>query len=216
MKEEHLTGLIGDIEFVTLEEVMNGPFTHGAVPKPVSDWWFDPEKAGGGVLLDLGYHLIDLFRFFVGESEILFSSLDFKYNLPVEDEGILFLKSLESSAKGFVNVGWYQKSIFPQFNFRCILHGNAGYISSKDLVPRNMYTHAGKEGIKNFFRRITGRKIRYLSYTYYYEAYYRELLHFFNCIMEDTEPVISAVDGLKTMEIIEEAYNTNKKGSDNG
>ena len=206
MKEKESTGCIGDLEVVTLEEIMNGPFTHGAVPKPVSEWWFDPKKAGGGVLLDLGYHLIDLFRFFVGDSKLIFSSLDNKFNLPVEDGAILILRSLNSSAKGLINVGWYQKLIFPQYNFRCILHGNAGYLSSEDLVPRNMYTHAVKEGVKNFLRRITGRKIRLLSYTYYYEAYYKELLHFFDCIKNDRETAITASDGLKTMEIIEEAY----------
>jgi len=206
MKEKQLAGHLGDLEVVTMEAVMNGPFSHGAVPKPVSEWWFDPKKAGGGVLLDLGYHLIDLFRFFEGDSRVIFSTLDHKFNLPIEDGAILILRSLNSSTKGLINVGWYQKLIFPHYNFRCILHGNAGYLSSDDLVPKNMYRHAVKEGTKNFLRRITGRKIRLLSYTYYYEAYYKELLHFLDCIRNDTEPSISASDGLKTMETVQEAY----------
>ena len=207
MKEDESKGRIGDLEVVTIEAVMNGPFAHGAVPKPVPEWWFDPKKVGGGVLLDMGYHLIDLFRFFNGDSKIIFSSLDYKYNLPIEDGAIIILQSLNSSTKGIINVGWYQKNIFPQNNFRCILHGNAGYLSSDNLVPRNMYIHAIKESIKNLLRKITGRKIRPLSYTYYYEAYYKELVHFFDCIKNDREIMISASDGLKVMEIIEEAYN---------
>lgn len=199
-------GFIGSLEVVTLEEVINGPFAHGAVPKPIPEWWFDPKKAGGGVLLDLGYHLIDLFRFFVGDCQPLFSSLDHNFNLPVEDSAIVILRSSNSSTKGIVNVGWYQKTVFPQYNFRVILHGNAGYISSDDLIPSNIYFHAIKEGTKNILRRLTGKRIRPLAYAYYYESYYKELMHFFDCVEQDLEPSISATDGLKTVEIIEEVY----------
>lgn len=199
-------GYLGSIEALTLEDVINGPFSHPAVPVPVSDWWFDPKKAGGGVLLDLGYHMIDLSRFFVGDSTVLFSCLDHKFNLPVEDSAIVVLQSSHSSAKSIVNVGWYQKTVFPKFNFRLIVHGNAGYMSTDELIPHNLYYHAAKEGIKNLIRRVTGRKIHPLSYTYFYESYFKELKHFFDCIKQDLEPSVSAVDGLKTLEIIEEAY----------
>lgn len=199
-------GYLGSIEALTLEDVINGPFSHPAVPAPVSDWWFDPEKAGGGVLLDLGYHMIDLSRFFVGDSTVLFSCLDHKFNLPVEDSAIIVLQSSHSSAKSIVNVGWYQKTVFPKFNFRLIIHGNAGYMSTDELIPRNLYYHAAKEGIKNLVRKVVGRKIHPLSYTYFYESYFKELKHFFDCIKQDSEPSVSAIDGLKTLEIIEEAY----------
>jgi len=206
MKEKESKGYLGNLEVITLEAIMNGPFSHHAVPKPVQEWWFDPNQAGGGVLLDLGYHLIDLFRFFAGDSKLEFSSLDYKFNLPIEDTAILILRSLDSSVTGIVNVGWYQKSIFPEYNFRCLLHGNAGYLSSENLVPKNMFIHAIKEGLKNFGRKITTKRIHPLSYTYYYEAFYKELEHFFYCIKNDMDTDISVYDGLKTMEIIEEAY----------
>lgn len=200
-------GYIGNLEVLTLEQVINGPFAHGVVPTPVSEWWFDIKKTGGGVLLDLGYHLIDLFRFFVkGDCKVLFSSFDHKFNLPFEDSAIVILQSSDCSAKGIINVGWYQKSIFPQFNFRVILHGNADYISSDNLVPRNMHLYAIKEGAKNFLRWVVGKKIKPLSYTYIARAHYKELQHFFDCIKKDSNPSVSAMDGLKTLELIEEAY----------
>jgi len=212
MKKTVETGRIGDLEVVTIEELLNGPFAHGAVPKPVPEWWFDPKKSGGGVLLDLGYHLIDLFRFFVEEDcKILFSCLEHKFNLPLEDSAIVILSTSGSFIKGIINTGWYQKLIFPEFNFRLILHGNAGYISSEDLVPRNVYFHAAKEGTKNLIRKIVGKKKKPLSYSYYYEAYFKELEHFFDCIKKDVDPSVSAIDGLKAIEIIEEAYRVARK-----
>lgn len=211
MKESVDKGILGNLEVATIEEVINGPFAHPRVPAPVSDWWFDPKKSGGGVLLDLGYHMIDLFRFFAGDSEVVFSQLDHKFNLPVEDGAIVILRSSNSSAKGIINVGWYQQTIFPKYNFRAILHGNAGYLSSDDLVPHNLYLHAIKEGSKNLLRRTIGKKIRPLSYTYYYESFYKELAHFFDCVKNDADLLISANDGLKTVELIHEAYEKSGK-----
>jgi predicted dehydrogenase len=206
MKENLDKGIIGPLEVATIEEVINGPFSHPRVPAPVSDWWFDPKKSGGGALLDIGYHMIDLFRSFAGDSKVVFSCLGYKFNLPVEDGAIVILRSSNSSAKGIINVGWYQQTIFPKYNFRVILDGNAGYMSSDDLVPHNLYIHAVKEGAKNLLRRIVGKKIRPLSYTYYYESFYKELAHFFHCVKNDSDPLVSAMDGLKTVELIQEAY----------
>lgn len=209
MRKRLANGFIGDLEVATIEEIINGPFSHPRVPAPVSDWWFDPKKSGGGALLDVGYHMFDLYRFFAGESEVTYSYLNHRLNLPVEDGAIVMLQSTGSHAKGIVNVGWYQQTVFPKYNFRTLLHGTAGYLSSDDFIPKNLYRWALKEGSKNILRRIVGRRVRYLSYTYHYEPFYKELVHFFDCVRRDVEPAVSAVDGLKTVELIEAAY---KKG----
>lgn len=216
MRHQLDKGFIGDLEVVTAEEVINGPFAHPYVPAPVSEWWFDPKKAGGGVLLDVGYHMIDLFRFFAGDARVLYSYVGHRLNLQVEDSAIVMLQSTSTGAKGIVNVGWYERTIFPRFDFRVILHGNAGYSSSDDLVPKNLYSFAAKEGVKNVLRRISGRKINPLRYTYFYEAYYKELSHFFECIKTDCDPSVSATDGLKTIEIIENAYQVAKEVPEDG
>lgn len=216
MKASLDRGHIGSLETATIEEIVNGPFSHPVNPVPVAEWWLDPQKSGGGALMDIGYHMIDLFRFFTGEdAKVVFSNLSYKYNLPVEEGAIVVLSTSKSSIKGIINVGWYQRSVFPRYNFRVILHGNYGYLSTEKFFPRNIYLHAVKEGLKNFLRRISGKKLRPLSYTYYYEAYYKELKTFFNCLENDLEPPVSAVDGLKAIQIIEESYKlSNAKKSD--
>lgn len=216
MKEIIDKGHIGKLEVITLESIAAGPFSHGLIPKPVPEWWFDPEKVGGGALLDIGYHMIDLFRFFAGDCHLLFSHLDHKYNLPLEDSAIAIIQSYDSLVKGIVHVGWYEQTIFPQHDFRVILHGDYGNISTEHFEPNNLYIYAVKEGIKNLLRKITRKKIKPLAYAYYLEGFSKELEHFFNCIENDLEPSVSAVDGLKTIEVIEEAYrratNSRKSG----
>jgi len=213
MKETLDVGKLGKLEVFTSELVINGPFSHPAVPKPVPEWWFDPGKTGGGVVHDLGYHLIDLFRFFQGEAKVLYSNLDHKMNFPMEDGAIIVLQALDSETKGILNMGWYQKTIFPRFNFRTILHGDSGYLSSSELIPRNLYMHAAKIGIKNFLKKISGQTITPLSYTYYYDSYYKILDHFLSCIKEDADTDITVEDGLKTVKLIKEVYdNSHIKG----
>jgi len=209
MKKRLEDGFIGDLEVATIEEIINGPFAHPRVPAPVSDWWFDPKKSGGGALLDVGYHMLDLYRFFAGDSEVTYSYLNYRLNLPVEDGAIIMLQSNSSRAKGIVNVGWYQQTVFPKYNFRTLLHGTAGYLSSDDFIPKNLYTHAVKEGLKNIFGRIVGRKVPYMSYTYHYEAFYKELVHFFDCVQRDLEPAVTATDGLRIIELVQTCYAQN-------
>jgi myo-inositol 2-dehydrogenase / D-chiro-inositol 1-dehydrogenase len=200
-------GIIGDLEVATIEEVVNGPFSHPRNPAPVPEWWFDKTKSGGGVLTDIGYHMIDLFRFFTeDEVTVSFADLSFKYGLPVEEGALVVLKTIKDSIKGFINVGWYQRSIFPKFNFRAIIHGDSGYLSTEELIPKNLYGYAAKQGMKNIGKRLTGKAVNQLSYTYYWEAYFKEMNAFFESITKDVAPPTTAIDGLKTMQIIEDAY----------
>jgi len=215
MREIAESGELGDLEVVTLEEVTNGPFSHPAIPRPVSEWWFTPKEVGGGVVVDLGSHLIDMFRFFAGDAEVMYSSLSHKFDLPMEDGAIVILGSPQSSVRGIINVGWYQKSSFPNFNFRMILHGTAGFLTS-DLLRPNLYFHAAKEGAKNILRRLVGKSIRPLSYSEIFEAYYKELEHFFSCVREDAQPLISSLDGLEATKLIESIYDRSSRNWQNG
>ena len=202
-------GRLGDLVVVTNEQILNWPLTNSTIPTPLPEWWFDPKRSGGGVLMDLGYNMIDLFRFFTGDDvELLFCSFDQKYNLPFEDGAIAILRSQNSSVKGIINVGWYQKQAFPQYNFRSILNGNAGYISSDSLLQKNLCLHALKKGTNNFLRKIVRKKIKPLSYSFLFESYYKELQHFLSCLENDSDPCISAIDGLENVKIIKKAYKT--------
>jgi myo-inositol 2-dehydrogenase/D-chiro-inositol 1-dehydrogenase len=202
-------GRIGDVVIATSDLILNGPFSHSLIPKPVPEWWFSKEGAGGGALLDLGYHLIDILNWMFGDLRVEYSGLGYRFKLPIEDSATLVLRSGKSGAKCCVNVGWFSKSIFPDFNFRVTLHGSVGYASTDDFSPRSLRLHAIKEGTINLLRRVVGRKVNYLSYTYYYRSFFKVLELFFESIKKDTEFPISLKEQVGVVRIIEDVYKSN-------
>ncbi|MEM3443164.1 MAG: Gfo/Idh/MocA family oxidoreductase [Candidatus Bathyarchaeia archaeon] len=199
-------GEIGDVIIATSELILNGPFSHHLVPTPVPDWWLNKKMAGGGALLDLGYHLIDIFTWMFGDFHLEYSGLGYRLNLPVEDAATVVLGSERTSTKCIVNVGWFSKSVFPGFNFRVNIHGTVGYDSTDRYAPKNPHIYAVKEGVLNFLRKISLRKINYLSYTYYYSSFYKILEVFFDAIKYGAEFPVSLEGQLEVTRIIDEAY----------
>jgi predicted dehydrogenase len=201
-------GRIGDVHLANYELVMNGPFSHPLVPKPVSEWWFDPLHSGGGVLIDLGFHLIDLNVWFFGGCDVLFSDLQFLLNLPVEDTATFVLRSRDLNVVSVFNIGWFSKIVFPRFNFRINLHGSVGLLTTDQYAPSNMWVNAIKEGVKNIVRRLSGRQIQYLSYTYYYASFFEALQDFFTAVMRGSKVPIPLEQELEVMRIIDLIYFT--------
>lgn len=202
-------GRLGDIVIATGDLIMDGPFSHPLVPKPIPEWWFDRGKTGGGALLDLGYHLIDIFQWMFGELDILYSDLQYRFNLPLEDSATVILRSRKTSTRIVINLGWFSKMIFPNFNFRINLHGTVGYTCTDRFAPRNLYLHALKEGSFNFLRKTTGKSIDRLSYTYYYASYAKILELFFESIKNDVSFPLSLEEQLHVIEVIEDVYRRN-------
>jgi myo-inositol 2-dehydrogenase/D-chiro-inositol 1-dehydrogenase len=200
-------GKIGDPVIATADLILNGPLSHGVVPVPVPEWWLSKETAGGGAMLDLGYHLIDILHWMFGDLQVTYSTLEHRLNLPIEDGGTIVLKSKNQDITCVVNAGWFSKSIFPDFNFRINIHGTVGYDSTENYSPKDLRVHAVKEGIRNIFRKVLQRKPHYLTYTYYYSSFYTVLKLFFETLKDGTEMPVSITKDLDVIRIIDTVYN---------
>lgn len=204
-------GEIGDIVIATSDLIMDGPFSHSLVPRPVPEWWLDKEKAGGGALLDLGYHLLDIFGWIFGKMELEFATLGHRYGLPVEDGATVVMRSTETDTRCIINVGWFSRTIFPNFNFRVNLHGTVGHVSTDHFAPRNLYLHAAKESVRNLCKKVVGMEVDRLSYTYYYASFAEILSQFFEVAGDRAESPVSLEGQLAIIKIIEDVYK--KRGS---
>lgn len=203
LKKAYDNGCIGEVALFTSANATGGPFS---IPLFSEDWWIKPELSGGGVLIALGPHLIDIFEWFFGDTVVLNAVLNSKFDIDCEDTASLTLKSKKTGTIGTINVGWFERVALSKFDFYVRLHGTGGSISTDDFGPRNLFFNAAKEGMKNVVRRILGRKISPMIVQYFPYSYYIILMRFLESIIKDERPPVNGRDGLKTIEIVENAY----------
>lgn len=80
--------MLGELMFIRAR------YGHGGRVGYDKEWRAKPALSGGGELIDQGVHLIDLARWFLGDfTEIHGSAHTFYWDMPVDDNGFLLLKT---------------------------------------------------------------------------------------------------------------------------
>jgi predicted dehydrogenase len=159
----------------------------GHAPLPVPDWWFNTQLTGGGVMVDLGCHIINLLRWFFGEITDIQGQFGHRYNMDFEDSAMC-LARFQSGALAAINVGWYSQ----EYLLRIDLLGSVRTVSAQHMPPRTMTTayQMLTKGISSFN-----------------QPHYDELKYFVDCLIKDEMPSSTGLDGLRDLEAIAKAYN---------
>jgi predicted dehydrogenase len=188
-------GFFGEIQSVVATNVSSGPFTSRSTkvgPVPVPSWWFNEKSVGGGVLLDLGSHMIDLLTWYFGEVSYLESYLGYMLNMDIEDVATCNLK-FKDGPFATINVGWFSKDFMQSIQ----ICGTA-----KNLWIPISPTSALVKVWRDFKRKIGW---------YNYDPYYSELKYFVQCLQKDEKPIPSEEDGLKCLRLVSLAYEKTQK-----
>ncbi len=188
LKEKIESGELGDVQVAHAVNVGAGPFFHRAesvTPRPVPEWWFDKELSGGGALLDLGSHMINLTRWYFGEVRSVKAYLGHRFDFDFEDYAVC-IANFDSGTTAIINVGWFsQKSAIGIELFGTMTH------------TRVYYSPASKA--------ITAIKLILGKTPKFFIPYLKEVSHFITCIKNDqAQP--SGEDALKDLETIARAY----------
>ena len=189
LKEKIERGELGEVQIAYATNIGSGPFFHRAerdIPRPVPSWWFKKELAGGGALMDVGSHMINLVRWYFGEISNARSYLGYRYNLDLEDHATCILK-FQSGQIAIVNAGWFSQ----QMRIKVELLGTVAHASATRNSPSKT---------KTAIQLMTGRP------TTFYLPHFREVSHFIQCLKQDLPPSPSAEDALKDLEAIALAY----------
>ncbi|MGI9665735.1 MAG: Gfo/Idh/MocA family protein [Acidimicrobiia bacterium] len=133
------SGAIGDVTWVRSRE------TH---PGPHSAWFWDKDKAGGGAIVDLGCHCIEIIRNFVGKDnrpvEVMAWTDTLVHPIKAEDNAVAMIR-FESGALGQFEVSW---SFRGGMDLRDEVAGTEGTIWLNHFLRTgfDMYTSGGGDG----------------------------------------------------------------------
>jgi predicted dehydrogenase len=189
VKEQINRGQIGSVENAHAIFVSSGPFFHradGNAPVPVPEWWWNPELTGGGVLIDLGSHIINLLRWYFGEITDIRSYLGHRFNLAFEDSAMC-IATFDSGTVAAINVGWFSQSYTLRLDF-------LGSVKSASVE------HKAANPLRTAFQMLaTGR-------SKFFQPHLDEMQYFVKSLINNDLSSLSREDGLKDLEAIELAY----------
>ncbi len=186
---------------------MRGLYGKSGGIKFKQSWRNDKSVSGGGILLDQGIHMLDLFRYFSGDFTDVrcFSSKSFWKN-DVEDNAFVVLKG----AAG-VDAMLHSSATFWKHTFRIDITLEGGYVVVEGLLSKT--GSYGREQLivaKRQFEdeaHAVGNPSEEITYFDRDLSWDLEVEEFVKCIRENKPVTISSSeDALKVMQIIERAY----------
>ena len=183
-------GYFGEVQIAEATNISGGPFSprsDSIGPVRVPSWWLDKELAGGGALLDLGSHLVDLLIWYFGEVASASSFLKYVFRTDLEDAATCILK-FKNGPVATVKVGWFSKGFIQSLQV-CGTAKN----TLVQLAPDSTSSIIWKGIVRKFGRNKNS-------------PYYLELQHFVSCLQKDEQPQPSGEEGLRSLQAISSAY----------
>jgi predicted dehydrogenase len=155
-----------------------------------SRWNANPAISGGGVLIDNGTHSVDIMRYFLGSlAEIQVIEGKRIQGLPVEDTVRIFVKS-QSGVTGNIDLSW---SINKELDYYLRIYGSQGTISVG--WKESKYRQASSPDwiqFGNGYNKV--------------QAFRSQIENFAKAIRQEEPLLITAEDGIASVEAIEAAY----------
>jgi len=172
-----------------------------------NSWRNKKEISGGGILLDQGIHMLDLFRYFCGDFEYVKSFINNSYwKCDVEDNAYVILKNEKGQ-----NAFFHSSATMWNHTFRIDITLEEGYIVVDGLLSKT--GSYGREKIVIGTRQFedeasaVGNPEEEVTYFDRDLSWGLEVEEFVKCIDQDRKVTISSSeDALKVMEIIQKAY----------
>ncbi len=200
-------GAVGDIYMLKQLEKHSGPH---------SDWFWNVDQSGGGVLMDMGCHAFGWFRWMLGGSPVVKSvwatmdTVRHKERTRGEDNTICVVE-FEHGVIGLAEDSWAKPG---GMDDRIEVYGSKG-VSFADLFRGNSASTYSEEGY-NYAAEKAGTTQGW-TYTIFEEVfnqgYPHELQHFIKCVREDRQPLVTGEDGRAVLEIIYAAYASARAGA---
>ena len=198
-KEMIKKGAIGDVFWVRSREAHFGP--HSA-------WFWNPELAGGGVLMDMGCHSVEVARYLIDKkpTEAYAWGTTLVHNTKAEDNSLALVK-YEGNELGQSENSW---AAHGGLDLRFEIYGSDGafFIDPARETGVKVFTVAPEEKVGYIVEKAEAKKGWMYPIWREHEVYgfLFELQHFISCILEGEMPRETFKDGYLVNCILDACY----------
>ena len=181
-------------------------------PGPHSDWFWDLEQAGGGAIVDMGCHCVEIIRNFIGKGqrpvEVMCWADTLVHPIEAEDHGVGLIR-FENGSMGQFEVSWAFRG---GMDLRDEVSGTEGTIWLDHFLRTGyeMYTNVGLGGYvaekaeaETGWLFPVGDEAHELGYT----TMFTEM---FNAMDEGREPMETFYDGYVVNAVVDACYRSAK------
>ena len=198
-------GALGDVFLVKQWEEHYGPH---------EPWFWDVNRSGGGVLLDMGCHSIEYARWVLGKPKVKRVSATMGTYVHAdktqgEDHSICIVE-YEGNKVSVAENSWAKPG---GVDDRCEIYGSQGHTRA-DLLRGNALTTYSDVGYGYAVEKAESTKG--WTFTMFEEVWNygfpQEMQHFVNCVLGKEEPIETGEDGREVLKIILAAYQSAGEG----
>jgi predicted dehydrogenase len=200
-------GAVGDIYMLKQAEKHSGPH---------SDWFYDVNQSGGGVLMDMGCHGLAWFRWMLGgkpKVKSIFATMNtfFHKNRTRGEDHSITIVEFEGGVLGIAENSWAKHG---GMDDRVEVYGTGG-VTYADLFMGNSALTYSEKGYGYAMEKAGSTKG--WTFTIFEEAfnqgYPQELQHFIRCVREGEQPLVTGEDGRAVLEMMYAAYESARTGT---
>jgi len=200
-KEIVEAGGLGRLLFLEQTEIHGGPY---------SQWFFDPELAGGGAIMDMGCHAIEYARWMFDKAPVKRVSADISRMVHghrglVDDHCLVHLE-FEDGRKALLQAGWIQQG---GMTSEARIQGTEGVLRM-DLLQESGMQMFSNHGVPSLDLGAGWQKPDYAWL--WNNGYPQEMSAFAQAARAGTTPLESAEDGRAVLEIMWAAYASAAEG----
>lgn len=199
-------GDLADIYMANFRLVLPGP----NIGRKGSNWTFDPAKSGGGSLMDLGIHVVDLVRWILGDVSSVYASTSSFFEAFKVDCATTAILKMKSGALCSLEVGWlssYQDDTIT-------LWGTAGTLIVEPWFSYNETITGNRNPVSRTYsvnKSLAKTILMYISRTdETAESHYRLIMDFISSVAGDECPPVTGEDGLEAIKTINAMYESAK------
>jgi myo-inositol 2-dehydrogenase/D-chiro-inositol 1-dehydrogenase len=193
------SGALGEPTLIKQMEKHNGPH---------AEHFWDVERSGGGVTMDMGCHGIEFFRWMLGRKKITSVYAQMSTNVHKDktrgDDNAILLLEFENGCTCIAEESWTKLG---GMDDQASVYGSKG-VAYADLLRGNSIHTYSSVGY-DYAVEKAGSTVGW-SFTIYEEAWNygfpQEMAHFVDCVANDKQPLVTGEDGKAVLEVIFAAY----------